>query len=94
MQFRHHNVLRYRVSVEYNIQGQFSDGRKDPFSVVCAWRSFGEEAKWRYKTMILDPPYAVECPIAGRYVFKQTYSSIANQLVTRERETGRKSQWN
>lgn len=88
LQPRHHNILRYRVSMEYNIQAQFDDGRKDPFSVVCAWRSFGQEAEWRYRTMILDPPYAVECPIAGRYIFKQTPTSEANILATRERETG------
>ncbi|KAH7640295.1 hypothetical protein HUG17_7762 [Dermatophagoides farinae] len=60
---RHHNVIRYR-------KGQAMI--MDRFSTVCAWTMFNSEEQWKYDILIAKNPVSIECPIAGKFRFKQT----------------------
>ncbi|WAR23603.1 hypothetical protein MAR_037272, partial [Mya arenaria] len=90
---RRHSIVRYRVGKPY--QYLTSGGDKDQstflretFRDACSWTAFTfdrDEYEWNYETMILDPPSAVPCPIAGRYKFGQRALSIQEEYRTRIR---------
>lgn len=74
---RHHNIIRFRMGRPFRMNDQ--DRNRNPadymnkvFRESCHWNSFTlNYVDWVYEYFILDPPVPVNCPIQGRYMFKQ-----------------------
>lgn len=75
---RHHNIIRFRMGRPFRFNDK-DRGRNQVnymnriFRESCHWNSFTlNYVDWVYEYFILDPPVPVNCPIQGRYMFKQT----------------------
>lgn len=90
---RHHSIVRYRVGKPYQYQTTLQ--QTDPkgfltqtFREACSWTAFTfnrDDYKWKYETLILNPPSPVPCPVAGRYTFIQKGKSDWEEYQTRIR---------
>ncbi|XP_013403139.1 uncharacterized protein LOC106168567 [Lingula anatina] len=87
---RHHNIIRYRLGKPFRLSRQEKEQPVEDYLVTkfrqaCARPSYvlnEQNYNWKYNTFILYDPSPIECPIQGRYTFKQFG---AEKYVTRIR---------
>lgn len=85
---RHHNIIRWRMGRPFRLTSSERDSpdhldRK--FRQACTWSSFTfnrNDMNWKYNTFVLNPPAPVDCPVGGRYQFKQV-GAIEEHFTTR-----------